>query len=95
MIKAINNKKNWMSGNTEVFEQNGEIFVKLHGHLIAKISAAPLRQIQIYDAGYQTKTTKSRLNAILDHFYLPRISQRDFVWYLDNEVFEGTRVLTY
>lgn len=81
MISAISNCKSWKCANTEVVtEQDGISVVYLHGHRIAEIGDD---FITLHDAGYQTATTKSRLNAILSaHGAGERIYQRDFVWYI-------------
>lgn len=61
MIQAIRNKKNWHKGNTRVEVCDNVIMVKLHGHDIAAVSADQI----IFDCcGYETNTTRSRLNAV-------------------------------
>lgn len=83
MNDAITNAKNWCSGNTQVCwdgaAQVAEVF--LHGNLIAKIGSC---WIQLFDGNHQTKTTKSRLNAILSVHGVPgeRVFQRDFNWFV-------------
>ena len=65
MINAIANHVNWKSANTRVLYSavRGTSEVWLHGNLIAIVS---LRGgIQVFDGGWQTTTTKSRLNALL------------------------------
>jgi len=81
MNYAIRNEIAWSQGNTcTTFTQEGNTLVYLHGNLIAEISKD---SITIYDGGYQSVTTKSRLNAILDEV-IPGTSviQRDFTWYI-------------
>ena len=81
MNYAIRNKIAWSQGNTcTAFTQEGNTLVYLHGNLIADIGTD---SITIYDGGYQSRTTKSRLNAILDEV-IPGTSviQRDFTWYI-------------
>ncbi len=63
MIEAVNEALNWKSGNTEVITDGDNVsVVKLHGHKIAVIGED---FVQLFDGGWQTATTKSRLNAIL------------------------------
>jgi len=64
MNNAISDRKNWKLANTEVtFDQeSGHSRVYLHGNHIATIGKT---FITVTDAGYQTRTTKSRLNAII------------------------------
>ena len=90
MQDAIRNKVNWSSGNTTVFNDNeGNQFVTLHGNLIAQISN--FGDIKLSSCGWQTVTTKSRLNAILDTFLNGiGVYQKDFIWYInDREFFDG------
>ena len=84
MNEAILNRKDFFKGNTSVenyITETGvrEAIVKLHGNHIATIGD----RLQICDAGWQTVTTKSRLNALLNEFaegcYL---FQKNFDWFL-------------
>jgi hypothetical protein len=92
MVSAIQNEKNWSWGNTAVTIENGRILVRLYGHLIAIICE---HKIVLSSCGYTTKTTKSRLNAILDHLKLPTIYQKDLVWYIGNKEFEDFMEIAY
>jgi len=60
--------------------------VRLHGHIIGEWHPST-HELWIGDAGWQTVTTKSRLNALITEFVSPRsgISQKDWVWYLRHE----------
>jgi hypothetical protein len=99
MNDAITNAKNWCSGNTQVCwdgaAQVAEVF--LHGNLIAKIGSC---WIQLFDGGWQSATTKSRLNAILLEHGCPGecVFQRNFEWRLsvsdggDIPFFSGMRL---
>ena len=88
MIQAVKSHKAWKSGNTEVTlsAKDGLPHVYLHGNLIASVTNNGLI---ISDCGYQTTTTKSRLNALLGGL-IDRpvsISQRDYVWrFRDNGI---------
>jgi hypothetical protein len=94
MIEAIQKAKSYRKDNTEVqvLEDNG-IWITLHRNLIAVVDFDKLR---LYDAGYQTKTTKSRLNTILSYYDLGIIYQKNYQWYLktDNgdEEWTGSKV---
>ena len=80
MIAAINSRKDWKSGNTEVFiNDNNCANVYLHGNLIAWVNKD--NDLTIFDGGWQTVTTKSRLNALCGEFCLRGecIFQKDFV----------------
>ena len=62
MNAAISNGKNWSSANTSVTHTDDVAQVRLHGNLIAEIGDTFIR---LFDGGWQSNTTKSRLNAIL------------------------------
>ena len=89
MNYAIRHRKNWAGSNTTVrcFKENGittEMQVLLHGNLIAWIDTAT-NDLSISSAGWETVTTKSRLNAILEEFASGcRVIQRDFEWFLSD-----------
>ena len=89
MNDAIANNKNWQSGNTSVSynEENGVSVVRLHGNKIAEVGDDFL---QIFDGGWQSNTTKSRLNAMIDRFCNATtdcVFQKDFCWFIrDNNV---------
>ena len=89
MNDAVANNKDWQSGNTSVHycEENGESIVRLHGNKIAVIGDDFL---QIFDGGWQTVTTKSRLNALIERFcnaVTDGVFQKQHCWYItDNNV---------
>ena len=62
MNDAISSNANWTKANTSVTTQDGVSAVRLHGNLIAEIGD---NFIRLFDGGWQSNTTKSRLNAIL------------------------------
>ena len=84
MNEAILNRKDFFKGNTSVenyITETGvrEAIVKLHGNHIATIGD----RLQICDAGWQTVTTKSRLNALCNEFaYGCYVFQKNFDWFL-------------
>ena len=82
MNAAIAAGKNWSSANTTVTFEGEVAEVRLHGNLIAKIGEG---WIQMWDGGWQSKTTKSRLNAILAENGLPgeRVFAKQFDWFVD------------
>ena len=86
MNDAILNSQDWKLKNTEVIysPERDASYVMLHGNHIATIGDT---FIELYSCGYQTPTTKSRLNAILqEHGNGARIFQRDFNWFVvDND----------
>ena len=84
MNEAILNRKDFFKGNTSVqnyITETGarEAVVHLHGNHIATVGDT----LQICDAGWQTVTTKSRLNALLDEFAEGcYVFQKNFDWFL-------------
>ena len=83
MIAAVKNNINWSSANTTVHfnEETGESVVRLHGNKIAVVSDTDMT---IFDGGYQSVTTKSRLNALCQEFCIAGegVFQKDFAWYV-------------
>ena len=87
MNAAIQANANWKLKNTEVTTTDGVSEVRLHGNLIAKVGDD---FVTVFDGGWQSTTTKSRLNAIINEFcnaFTDGIFQKDFAWYVrDNKV---------
>lgn len=81
MCQAIQSNKNWKSGNTEVITNDTVSNVYLHGNLIATVTETDMT---IFDGGYQSVTTKSRLNALCQEFCITGegVFQKDFLWYV-------------
>ena len=81
MNNAVKNKIAWSKSNTcTTFSSDlKECFIYLHGNHIATVTT---NTVQLFDGGYQSNTTKSRLNAILDEFnYGARVFQKHWEWY--------------
>ena len=91
MNRAIRYRRNFSKANTSVrcFKTNGvttDVDVFLHGNHIASLDTAS-NQLTIKDGGWQSVTTKSRLNALLDEFAPSMgIFQKDWVWYLSDRL---------
>ena len=88
MCQAIQSNKNWKSGNTEVITNETTSNVYLHGNLIATVTDTDMT---IFDGGWQSNTTKSRLNALINEFcngFTDGVFQKDFLWWIrdNNEV---------
>ena len=83
MNAAIHSNKDWKSGNTSVHfdAESGVSVVRLHGNKIAEVSD---NDMTIFDGGWQSVTTKSRLNALCDEFCVTGegVFQKDFAWYV-------------
>ena len=86
MNQAIIDHKDFRRGNTEVVPTyDGVCAVYLHGNKIAEVTD---HSITLYDGGWQSNTTKSRLNAILTEHGAPsdRVFQKDFQWYVQTYI---------
>ena len=84
MNRAIANKADWSLSNTRVeFNDSTNCSsVFLHGHNIATVDHAT-NAVKLSSCGWQTVTTKSRLNAILSEVkYGCSVFQKQFDWYL-------------
>ena len=84
MIAAIKEGKCWRSGNTQVLTLAGDSTVLLHGNKIAEIDDCSLK---LFDGGYQSTTTKSRLNALLSEFGYTCGTKREYVFQKQYEWF--------
>ena len=87
MNATIQGNANWSKANTSVTTQDGVSEVRLHGNLIAKVGDD---FVTVFDGGWQSTTTKSRLNAIINEFcnaFTDGVFQKDFQWFVrDNKV---------
>ena len=82
MNKAMRFFLPFSSGNTTVVQHRNEMEVFLHGNHIATLCKISM-DLRLFDGGWQSNTTKSRLNALLDEFGGgDRVIQKDFTWYL-------------
>ena len=91
MCAAVQSNKNWQSGNTSVHfdSETGVSVVRLHGNKIAEIDDTSMK---IFDGGYQSTTTKSRLNALCREFCIDGecVYQKNFQWFIDKLVGESS-----
>ena len=91
MCAAIQSNKNWTSGNTAVYfdETSGVSVVRLHGNKIAEIDDTSMT---IFDGGWQSVTTKSRLNALCDEFCIAGegVFQKNYKWFVRKFVGESS-----
>ena len=100
MIAAIKSETDWKSGNTKVvnfFNDSSKCVVAsvfLHGNKIAEITDTDMT---IFDGGWQSKTTKSRLNALCDEFCIAGegVYQENFKWYVSRFVGQAGQSKVY
>tara|TARA_R100001082_G_scaffold13648_1_gene7021 strand:- start:1705 stop:2067 length:363 start_codon:yes stop_codon:yes gene_type:complete len=95
MIQAITNRKTWSNSNTRVVLWAGspittdpdhnkeEMRIYLHGNHIASYNTKNM-SLEVNNCGWLTRTTKSRLNAIIQFVEggLAGIYQKRGQWYL-------------
>ena len=84
MNSALARKTNWAGSNTTVRynELTNCSSVYLHGHQIATLDHNT-QALKLSSCGYETVTTKSRLNAILDEVkYGCKVFQKKFEWFV-------------
>ena len=83
MNRALVSKNNWAGSNTTVLynEFTNCSQVLLHGHNIATLDHNT-KALKLSSCGYETVTTKSRLNAILEEIdYGCKVFQKQWNWY--------------
>ena len=93
MNAAISEERDWKNANTEVINFYGDekqlvvTSVYLHGNLIAEVDD---NGIKLFDGGWQSNTTKSRINAILTEHGIAGegVFQKDFKWFI--RLYNGT-----
>jgi hypothetical protein len=81
-VNAFTNGKNFKRGNTQVIVSGDRVTLLLFGNAIATMEHG---ELYITSAGWQTLTTRERLNG------LPNVNiiQKNFQWYLNGEAWDG------
>ena len=84
MNRAVQSGTDFRLANTTVSHHEGVAIVRLHGNKIAEIGDD---WMTLFDGGYQSTTTKSRLNALLAEFGHDgeRVFQKAFQWFIQQE----------
>ena len=86
MNSAVRNKKNFSKANTMVRYDKAENLssVYLHGHRIADYCHTK-GKAWISSCGWETVTTKSRINALLEEFREGfRVIQKNWQWFISD-----------
>lgn len=84
-IDKFMSAKNFKKGHDEVIVLDNVTILKLFGNEIAYRYNNPERTISITNAGWESNTTKERLNGIDG----VSIQQKQGVWYLNGEAWDG------
>lgn len=94
MNDAIMAGKDWSLSNTSVSIVDGIAQVRLHNNLIAEVGETFIR---LFDGGWQSNTTKSRLNAILAVHGEPgdRVFQKQWAWWVQMNTVQGLSVIPF
>ena len=84
MCAAVQGQKDWTNSNTSVHfdDATGVSVIRLHGNKIAEVSD---NDMTIFDGGWQTTTTKSRLNALINEFcdaLTDGVFQKNYEWFI-------------
>jgi len=88
MCDAIRDGKDWKLDNTRVEQDpdSSSSYVYLHGNHIATVYDD---SVEVYDGGWRSVTTKSRLNSLLNNLCDGRmfgVFQRQHQWYINDGV---------
>ena len=96
MNTAIRYRRNWAGSNTMVRVSREVIKVFLHGNHIASVDTAT-KDLTLFDGGWQSNTTKSRLNALLSEFTYNGLSlvQRNWTWFLRDNDFTNKALVPF
>ena len=94
MNAAISAGADWKSANTAVVNADGISVVLLHGNKIAEIGDSFIR---LFDGGFQSNTTKSRLNAILAAHGERGdcVFQKKFQWFVTMNTVQGLSTIPF
>ena len=82
MNNSIRNGQDFCYSNTMVTHEGRDALVYLHGNHIATVGDTFLT---IFDGGWQSNTTKSRLNALINEFcnaYTDGVFQKNCEWFI-------------
>jgi len=87
-INAFLNAKKFSKQNMAVEVLPNVTILKLHGNSIAYLYNDPNKTLSIQNCGWFSNTTKERLNALPN----VHIQQKNFIWYLNGEEWNGNLI---
>jgi hypothetical protein len=82
-VRAFRNRQTFKRGNTEVRVFDNSVALYLHGNMLAEYAVDGA--LYINDGGWQSNTTKERLNGLPN----VHIQQKNFQWFLNGEAWTG------
>ena len=85
-IRAFRNRQSFKRGNTEVYTRSEITYLSLHENTIALYAEG--EGLLITSAGWETTTTKERLNGLPN----VHIVQKNFQWFLNGELWDGSLI---
>ncbi len=85
--------KEFKRENMEVNTDGYVFYLRLHGNTIATKTSDG--KVYIDACGWYTVTTKDRLNYLLDAYGLPRICQKNWLWYIGSTPWNGGKTCVY
>jgi len=87
-VKAFMNAEKFNKANMSVEVLPNVTLLKLHNNTIAYRYNDPQRTLMIDSCGWFSNTTKERLNALEG----VNIQQKNFVWFLNGEEWDGNKI---
>ena len=87
-VNAFYQAKKFKKQNMEVEVLPNVTILYLHSNAIAYLYNDPQRTLMITNCGWQTNTTKERLNALKG----VDIRQKNFKWYLNGKEWNGEKI---
>lgn len=91
-VTAFLNAKKFKKSNMNVDVLPNVTVLEYHGNAIAYKYNDPEQTISVTNCGWQTATTKERLNAVisLSGLNIGKIYQKNWIWYLDGKRWDGS-----
>ncbi len=94
-VNAFVASKPFRRENMVVQIDGSNVCLKLHGNTIATRSNDD-GKVYIMNQGWETNTTKERLNRVLEVYNSPfKIKQKNFIWYLGDKFWNGGKTYIY
>jgi len=88
-VNAFLDAKPFNKQNMKVEVLPNVTILKLFGNAIAYRYNDPERSLSITNCGWQSNTTKERLNGLLSALNMGTITQRNWEWYLNGKKWSG------